>query len=112
MSFGTPQWFWGLLIVPVLAAFFIYAERRSARRLRDFVAPRFLPGLAGTVDHFRRWIRFALLLLGFALALASLAQPRWGYVFEDVKRKGIDLFIAVDTSRSMLSNDVQPSRLE
>src|SRR4029077_12806939 len=42
----------------------------------------------------------------------SLAQPRWGYTFEDVKRKGLDLLIAVDTSRSMLSNDVQPNRLD
>jgi Ca-activated chloride channel family protein len=44
--------------------------------------------------------------------MISLAQPRWGYTFEDVKRKGLDLLIAVDTSRSMLSNDVQPNRLE
>jgi Ca-activated chloride channel family protein len=44
--------------------------------------------------------------------MMSLAQPRWGYTFEDVKRKGLDLLIAVDTSRSMLSNDVQPNRLE
>src|SRR5262249_19500780 len=55
---------------------------------------------------------FGLQLLGLALAILSLAQPRWGYTFEDVKRKGLDLMIAVDTSRSMLSNDVQPSRLE
>jgi Ca-activated chloride channel family protein len=57
-------------------------------------------------------MRFGLLLLGLALAIISLAQPRWGYTFEDVKRKGLDMLIAVDTSRSMLSNDVQPNRLE
>ena len=51
-------------------------------------------------------------MLGLALAIVSLAQPRWGYTFEDVKRKGLDLLVAVDTSRSMLSNDVQPNRLE
>jgi len=71
-----------------------------------------LPQLAGTVNRRRRIIRFGLLLLGLALAIVSLAQPRWGYTFEDVKRKGLDLMIAVDTSRSMLSNDVQPNRLE
>ena len=60
----------------------------------------------------RRIIKFALQLLGLFLAIVSLAQPRWGYTFEDVKRKGLDLLIAVDTSRSMLSNDVQPNRLE
>ena len=112
MSFGAPQWFWGLLVLPVLALLFLRAERKSSERLRNFVSPRLLPQLAGTVNRFRRALRFALQLLGVALALVSLAQPRWGYTFQDVKRKGIDLLIAVDTSRSMLSNDVPPNRLE
>jgi Ca-activated chloride channel homolog len=64
------------------------------------------------VNRFRRVLRFALQLLGLAFALIALAQPRWGYTFQDVRRKGLDLLIAVDTSRSMLSNDVQPNRLE
>ncbi len=42
----------------------------------------------------------------------ALAQPRWGYTFDDTKRKGLDLILVVDTSRSMLSNDVPPSRLQ
>ena len=112
MSFGAPQWLWGLVLVPILIALFVRAERRGLRRLQEFVSARLLPQLAGTVNRPRRVIRFALQLLGLSLALMSLAQPRWGYTFEDVKRKGLDLLIAVDTSRSMLSNDVQPSRLE
>jgi len=112
MSFGAPQWLSGLLLIPMLIALFIRAEHRGARRLREFVSARLLPQLAGTVNRPRRVLRFALQLLGLALAIASLAQPRWGYTFEDVKRKGLDLLIAVDTSRSMLSNDVQPNRLE
>src|SRR5438046_2329804 len=51
-------------------------------------------------------------MLGLALAIVSLARPQWGYIYEDVKREGLDLLFAVDTSRSMLSNDVQPNRLE
>jgi Ca-activated chloride channel family protein len=112
MSFGAPEWFWGLLALPALALLFVRAERRSARRLREFVSPRLLPELAGTVDRFRRALRFALQLLALALVVVALARPRWGYTFQDVKRKGIDLLIAVDTSRSMLSNDVSPNRLE
>src|SRR5882762_5199823 len=112
MSFGAPQWLWGLLLIPILIALFIRAEHRGLRRLQEFVSARLLPQLAGTVNRPRRVLRFALVLLGLSLALLSLAQPRWGYTFEDVKRKGLDLLIAVDTSRSMLSNDVQPNRLE
>src|SRR5213594_3686932 len=112
MSFGAPEWLWGLLLIPLLVALFVHAERRGLRRLQEFVSARLLLQLAGTVNRPRRITRFALQLLGFSLVLVSLAQPRWGYTFQDVKRKGLDLLIAVDTSRSMLSNDVQPNRLD
>src|SRR6266568_3329108 len=112
MSFGAPEWLWGLLLIPLLIALFVRAERWGLRRLQEFVSARLLPQLAGTVNRPRRIAKFALQLLGLSLAVVSLAQPRWGYTFEDVKRKGLDLLIAVDTSRSMLSNDVQPNRLE
>src|SRR5438067_2834256 len=112
MSFGALEWLWGLLLIPLLVALFVRAERRRLRRLQEFVSARLLSQLAGTVNRPRRIIKFALQLLGLFLAIVSLAQPRWGYTFEDVKRKGLDLLIAVDTSRSMLSNDVQPNRLE
>ncbi len=112
MTFGAPEWLWGFLAIPLLIALFLRAEHRGLQRLQEFVSARLLPQLAGTVNRPRRLIRFGLQLLGLSLAIVSLAQPRWGYTFQDVKRKGLDLLIAVDTSRSMLSNDVQPNRLE
>jgi Ca-activated chloride channel family protein len=112
MTFGAPIWFWTLAVIPVLALLFARAEQRGVVRLREFVSPRLLPQLAATVNRGRRVLRFAFLMLGLAFAIASLARPQWGYIYEDVKRKGLDLLFAVDTSRSMLSNDVQPNRLE
>jgi Ca-activated chloride channel homolog len=112
MIFGAPEWLWGLLVIPLLIALFLRAEDRGLKRLQQFVSARLLPQLAGTVNRPRRIIKFGLQLLGLSLAIISLAQPQWGYTFEDVKRKGLDLIVAVDTSRSMLSNDVQPNRLE
>src|SRR6266566_3487850 len=85
---------------------------RRPIKLREFVSPRLLPQLAGNVDRVRRAICFAFVLLALALAIGALAKPRWGYTYEDVKRRGLDLLFAVDTSRSMLSNDVAPNRLE
>ena len=64
------------------------------------------------MNRFRRAVRFTLALLGLALAIASLAQPRWNYTYDEVKRKGLDLIIAADTSRSMLANDLPPNRLQ
>ena len=112
MNFGAPNWLWTLAILPLLVLLYAQAERRSSIKLREFVSPRLLPQLAGNVDRVRRAIRFAFVLLALALAIGALAKPRWGYTYEDVKRRGLDLLFAVDTSRSMLSNDVAPNRLE
>ncbi len=90
-------------------------ERSDERRcgLREFV----VGALAAQARAHRgsaaaQRLRFAFVLLGLALAITALAQPRWGYTYEDAKRKGLDLILAVDTSRSMLSNDVPPNRLQ
>jgi len=112
MNFGASNWLWALAFVPLLVLLYARAERRSAIKLREFVSPRLLPQLAGNVDRVRRAIRFAFVLFALALAIIALAKPRWGYTYEDVKRRGLDLLFAVDTSRSMLSNDVAPNRLE
>jgi Ca-activated chloride channel family protein len=112
MTFGAAAWLWALLMIPFLVVLFVRAERGATLRLREFVSERLLPNLARTVDRRRRSLRFALVLLGLALAIIALAQPRWGYTYEDAKRKGLDLIFAIDTSRSMLSNDVPPNRLQ
>ncbi|HLC13398.1 MAG TPA: VWA domain-containing protein [Chthoniobacterales bacterium] len=112
MNFGAPNWLWALAFLPLLVLLYARAERRSAIKLREFVSPRLLPQLAGNVNRVRRAIRFAFVLFALALATIALAKPRWGYTYEDVKRRGLDLLFAVDTSRSMLSNDVAPNRLE
>ena len=39
-------------------------------------------------------------------------QPRWGFQWEDIKRQGIDIMVAIDVSQSMLAEDIKPSRLE
>ncbi len=112
MTFGAPLWLWALLLLPALAFFFARAEQIGAENLQKFVAARLLPQLAGTVNRGRRIFRFILFLLALAFVIVSLAHPRWGYVYDEVKRKGLDLLLAVDVSRSMLSNDVEPNRLE
>ena len=112
MTFGASNWFWALVLIPLLVVLFARAEKRAVARLRAFVSDRLLPNLARTVNRRRRKFRFALTLLGVCLAIMALAKPRWGYTYQDVKRKGLDLIFAADTSRSMLSNDVAPSRLQ
>lgn len=112
MSFGQPLWFWALTLLPILVALYVRHERRRVMLLRRLVAARLLDQLAGTVSLGRRRWRFALLLLGLAAVIVSLARPRYGYTWEESKRQGRDVMIAIDCSRSMLATDLSPNRLE
>lgn len=111
MTYGAPLWFWSLAILPVLLVLFVAGERRRARLLGKMVAPRLQQALAGNVSATRRRLRFAALLLGLAGVLLALTQPRYGFHTEERKSFGRDVIIAIDTSRSMLANDLAPSRL-
>jgi Ca-activated chloride channel family protein len=67
--------------------------------------------LTRTVSARRRMARRALLLAGIGLAFVALARPELGFTWTESKRRGIDVMIAVDVSRSMLARDVSPDRL-
>ncbi len=111
MSFGQPLWFWAFALFPVLLIFFIRNERRREKLLRLLVAARLQERLAGSVSVPFRRLRFALLLLALACLIVSLTQPRLGYTWEQSKRKGRDVIIAIDCSRSMLATDLAPNRI-
>ena len=111
LTFGAPVWLWGLLVLPLLAFLYAWSQRRGRALVAKVVAPRLLDQLAGSVSIARRILRALLLLAVFALVLIALAQPRYGFTQQEVKQKGRDIIVAVDTSRSMLSTDVAPDRL-
>ncbi|MEA3212991.1 MAG: Ca-activated chloride channel [Chthoniobacter sp.] len=111
MTFGQPLWFWAFALFPLLLFVFIRNEGLRRSLLRQVVAPRLHDQLAGSVSVGKRRFRFALLLAGAASIILSLTQPRLGYTWEQSKRKGRDVLIAIDVSKSMLATDLLPSRL-
>lgn len=106
-----PVFLLALLAAPALAAFFGWAARRRARALATFVAASLLPVVAPDVDPRRRRWRAALVVAAVACLGLALGGPRWGFRWEELRREGIDIVIALDTSRSMLATDVKPNRL-
>lgn len=111
IEFGQPLWFWALALLPLLVAIFFRNERQRTELLQKLVAARLAGNLAGGVSVGKRRFRFALLLVGLACVIVSLAQPRWGYTWQERKTRGRDVLIAIDVSRSMLANDLAPNRL-
>jgi Ca-activated chloride channel family protein len=111
--FAQPQFFWmALLAVPLLGGFFYWSSRVKQKLVKQFVQPRLLASLMVGVSPGRQRLRMVLLGGAVVGALLALARPQWGFVWEEVRQKGLDILVAIDTSRSMLAQDVPPNRLE
>ncbi len=113
MRFADPRWL-NVLVVWLAfwlaAAYWVRARRRRALlRFAGGSAPAAV-GLARVNPH-RRVLRLLLLVFMVVSALVALARPQWGVGVERVTRRGIDVAIAVDTSLSMATEDLSPSRL-
>ena len=112
MSFAKINFLFVIWMLPFLLVLLIYGSRRRQRILNDFCKPRGLSALVPENSSFRRWIKATLILTAVLLVTVSLAGPQYGYTWEEVEQKGVDLIIALDCSRSMLAQDIQPNRLE
>ena len=99
-------------LVPLLAGVFWYGFWRKQQGLRIFASANLLRSLVPEVSTARQHVKAGILLLGVALIALALTSPRWGVHYEEVHRKGVDIVIALDVSRSMLAEDIAPNRLE
>jgi Ca-activated chloride channel homolog len=111
MTFGEPLWLFGLLLFPVLAGLIWYTDRGRQKRLEKLVAARLLPELADSVARLGRLIKRLLFQGALACFLMALARPQFGFVEQEFTKRGRDIVLAIDTSKSMLSTDVVPNRL-
>lgn len=112
MQFAAPHYFYLLWLVPGLVFFFLYAFLRKDRLLRRFCGTTPPERLSPATARRRQRVAAACLVLTVACIVVALARPRWGFHWEDITRRGVDIIVAVDVSRSMLAEDVSPSRLE
>ena len=106
-----PAFLWLLVLVPISVAFFVHARRRRRAALETFAEARLLDRVAEGHDRRRPQYAAGLVVAALVCAVLALAGPKWGFHWEEVRREGIDLMIAIDTSRSMLASDVRPDRL-
>ena len=113
MNFGSPLllhalWSLGLLIGLLM----VLSARRRRRQMAALaeaptwavISPRWKASHAA-------W-RNVLWLGALLLFLTGLARPQWGFAWEDLKRRGLDIMVALDTSKSMLATDIKPDRLQ
>lgn len=105
---GALKWLW--LVIPLLGLAW-YATRARQAGLAAFLGARYVPS-QWRWHRRRRIAKDVLLIVAFGLLLIALARPRIGVELQKVERKGVDVVLCVDTSDSMLAQDVHPNRLE
>lgn len=110
--FEEPAYLYLLLLLPLLAAFYLYSNYRRRKAIRKFGDPELMAQLMPDVSKYRPDLKFWLLFGAIGLFAVLIARPQFGSKIETVKRKGVEVMIALDISNSMLAQDVQPSRLE
>jgi Ca-activated chloride channel family protein len=112
VTWSEPVWLHALWAIPLLALFVWQAARAGERALSRFADRALLPRLMPGRSLRRKVFRWTFLLLALASVIAALARPRWGSRMEVLKRRGVDVVVVLDTSLSMLAEDIKPNRLE
>ncbi len=111
MRFAAPGYLWLMLSLPVLVVLMVQVFRRRRRALETFGDLRLMARLSRSASTEKRVIKAALIVGAAFFLVLALARPQWGSRLETITRRGIDVVVAVDTSLSMLAEDVKPNRL-
>jgi Ca-activated chloride channel homolog len=112
MTFAAPQLLWLLLLLPpAMLAFFWWSWRKRQVLMTQFIQARLLPGLVSGISVARQKVRLACLVAAVVCLILALARPQMGFVWQEVKQRGVDVVVAIDTSKSMLAADIAPNRL-
>ena len=111
IRFSQPNLLWLLWLLPALGALYWVAARQREKALHRFADPELLARLVPPASEGRAAVRGALIGLALMALCLAAAGPQWGFQWEEVTRRGVDVVVALDLSRSMLAEDAPPTRL-
>ena len=113
MRFIFPEFLWlAVLSAIALVVFNVWSARRRRVLIARFVNARLLESLTVGVSNRFRKIKNGFLIAGVCLVMVALARPQWGRSEEKALRRGVDICIAMDTSKSLWAKDLTPNRFE
>jgi Ca-activated chloride channel family protein len=110
--FANPEYLNLLYLLPVLIALFWYIGKNRKKLLQIFADKELHKTLFPTDSNLKRWTKFVLVLLALTCLVFAAANPQVGTKMQEVKQTGIDVFILLDVSNSMMAEDIKPNRLE
>ncbi len=112
MRFAEPTAFHLLYLIPILIVFYVVVFRRKKRAMALFGELALMRTLTESVSSKEQVWKVALNVLGVLFLILALTRPQFGMKLEQTKRSRLDIMVVLDTSLSMLAEDVKPSRLE
>lgn len=112
MYFATPFFLYFLFLLPLFAGGLILLARYRRQMVSRLTEQNLLPELIPEFSPTLYTIKNTLLMLAFLFAIIALARPQWGFEWQEIKHQGLDIFLVIDTSKSMMATDVKPNRLE
>lgn len=112
MRFAESVYLYLFFGLPILIVLLIWAESNYKKKKQLFIANKLLNDVASNFDPSKRRLKNILIVLIFLFSIIALGRPQWGFELQEIERKGIDILVVVDTSKSMLTTDVKPNRLE
>jgi len=110
--FAHTEYLYLLLLIPALAILYWISLRRKKKALQRFGDMDIISQLMPYASFSRPVYKFVLLMVALTFLILSIAGPQFGSKLQKIKRKGIEVVIALDVSNSMLAADIQPNRLE
>lgn len=112
MNWGNPATLFALWLVPVTGYLLVYAHSKRMAAAAQFVDLPMVSRLMPAFSTARCWIKAIVLMTSLVMLVIALARPRFGIYFEEISGRGVDVFVLLDVSRSMLAEDVAPNRLQ
>ena len=109
--FSNQEYLFALFLIPLLILFFVWVRHSKKKALQRFGNLQLMEKLMLSNSPRRQTWKTVLLLSALFFFLVALARPQIGTRLEEVKRKGVDIFVAIDISKSMLAEDIKPNRL-
>jgi len=110
-DFAAPEWFALTLLLPFLVVLKMWSRQQATRGVDAIVARRLQGRLVQSAGKANDWIQYSLQLLALLAFIVALARPQWGVEEVETVTEGRNIVIAIDTSRSMLAEDLKPNRL-
>lgn len=112
LNFQYPIVLAGLALVAISVIFYLLNAAKKRKAFKKLGDPALVAELTKQNKPGIQWKKFALLASALGLLIVSLANLRMPAGAQQLNRNGIDVMVALDVSKSMLAQDVQPSRLE